>query len=158
MPTLHVRLRPTSELYEEYGKLVRYHPRMDGADYATATELVEELTRRGADVSGLSPLPLAPALGCRLRPLADHVVILPEVVADVTAGGIIKPDSAKEVPMQGTVLAVGPGEVLAGLGTRVPAVAVGDVVLFGRYSGLEVMLEGQRVLIMRETDILGVRT
>lgn len=93
---------------------------------------------------------------CRLQPLADHVVVLPTPVADVTAGGIVKPDSAKEVPVEGTVLAVGPGAVIANVGTVPPAVAVGETVLFGRYAGCEVLLDGQRVLIMREQDILGV--
>jgi chaperonin GroES len=93
---------------------------------------------------------------CRLRPLADHVVVLPEEAETVTDGGIIVPDTAKETPVQGTVLAVGPGRTEPGVGTVLPAVAVGDVVLFGRYSGLKVPLDGVEVLIMREEDVLGV--
>lgn len=83
-------------------------------------------------------------------------MILPAVIPDVTEGGILKPESAKEVPMQGTVLAVGPGRVEPGIGTVLPSVAVGEQVLFGRYSGQEFRLDGERVLIMREQDVLGV--
>lgn len=92
---------------------------------------------------------------CTLKPLADNVVVLPDKEADVTAGGIIKPESAKAVPSQGEVLAVGPG-MLLDTGTLPLSVQVGDRVLFGRYSGLEFVLDGETVLIMPERDILGV--
>lgn len=110
-----------------------------------------------AEIEKLLPTALlAPVPPCRLRPLADHVVIRPADPKAVSEGGILIPDSAKEVPMRGEVLAVGPGRIEPGVGTVLPAVAVGDAVLFGRYAGVEVQLDGEDVRIMREEDILGV--
>lgn len=109
------------------------------------------------DVRDLLPDSLLDALpACRLRPLADHVVIRPAAAKAETEGGIVIPDSAKEVPMRGEVLAVGPGRIEPGVGTVLPAVTIGDDVLFGRYAGVEVQLDGEDVRIMREEDILGV--
>jgi len=93
---------------------------------------------------------------CRLRPLSDHVVVLPDTPDAISAGGIVIPESAKEKPAQGTVLAVGPGRIEPGIGTVVPSVQVGDVVLFGRYSGVSMTLDDVAVLVMREEDVLGV--
>lgn len=99
---------------------------------------------------------LAAPSACRLKPLADHVVIRPAAAKATTDGGLVIPDSAKEIPMQGEVLAVGPGRIDPGIGTVLPAVNVGDAVLFGRYAGVEVTLDGEDVRIMREEDILGI--
>ncbi|MFH1035099.1 MAG: co-chaperone GroES [Pseudomonadota bacterium] len=92
----------------------------------------------------------------KIKPLQDRVIVKRMEEENKTSGGIIIPDSAKEKPQQGKVLAVGPGKVLEG-GTRIDmTVAVGDLVLFGKYSGSEVKIDGDEVLIMREDDILGI--
>ncbi|MBI4800378.1 MAG: co-chaperone GroES [Desulfarculus sp.] len=94
----------------------------------------------------------------KIKPLQDRVIVKRMEEETKTAGGIIIPDSAKEKPQQGKILAVGPGKVLEG-GTRVDmTVKVGDLVLFGKYSGSEVKIDGDEVLIMREDDILGIIT
>jgi chaperonin GroES len=94
----------------------------------------------------------------KIKPLQDRVIVKRLEEEQKTAGGIIIPDSAKEKPQQGKVLAVGPGKVLEG-GTRIDmTVSVGDLVLFGKYSGSEVKIDGDEVLIMREDDILGIIT
>jgi chaperonin GroES len=90
------------------------------------------------------------------RPLHDRVVVKRIEQDDKTTGGIIIPDTAKEKPMQGEVLAVGPG-AKDEQGTVQPLdVQVGDTVLFGKWSGTEVTIDGQDVLIMKESDIMGV--
>lgn len=92
----------------------------------------------------------------KIKPLQDRVIVQRVEEEEKTTGGIIIPDSAKEKPQQGKVLAVGPGKVLEG-GTRVDmTVKKGDKVLFGKYSGSEVALDGDEILIMREDDILGI--
>lgn len=89
-----------------------------------------------------------------LRPLDDRVVVKRIEAEEKTAGGIFLPDNAKEKPQKGEVIAVGPGKLLDS-GTRAtPDVAAGDTVLFGKYSGTEVKVDGTEYLIMRETDIL----
>jgi chaperonin GroES len=93
-----------------------------------------------------------------IKPLQDRVIIKRLEEEQKTAGGIIIPDTAKEKPQQGKILAVGPGKVLDS-GTRLEmTVKEGDVVLFGKYSGSEVKIDGDEVLIMREDDILGIIT
>jgi chaperonin GroES len=90
-----------------------------------------------------------------INPLSDRVVVKPKEAEEKTASGIIIPDTAKEKPQQGTVLAVGPGRVENG--TKIDmSVKEGDTVLYGKYSGTEITLDGDDVLIMRESDILGV--
>ena len=92
----------------------------------------------------------------KFRPLHDRVVIRRLEEDEKTAGGIIIPDSAKEKPMQGQVLAVGPGSRNE-KGEVVPLdVQAGDTVLFGKWSGTEVRIDGEDVLIMKESDIMGV--
>ena len=92
----------------------------------------------------------------KIKPLQDRVIVKRMEEEQKTAGGIIIPDSAKEKPQQGKILAVGPGKVLEG-GTRVDkTVKAGDLVLFGKYAGSEVKIDGDEVLIMREDDILGI--
>jgi len=91
----------------------------------------------------------------KLTPLADRVVVRPQEAEEVTSGGLIIPDTAKEKPQKGTVLAVGPGKVENG--TKIDmTVKKGDIVLYGKYAGTEVTLDGEDVLIMRESDILGI--
>ena len=92
----------------------------------------------------------------KIRPLNDRILVKRLEGEEKTAGGIIIPDSAKEKPAEGEVVAVGPGK-LNEAGARVAMdVAVGDRVLFSKYGGTEVKLDGEDFLIMREDDILGV--
>ena len=84
----------------------------------------------------------------KLRPLADRVLVLPAPAEEKTAGGIIIPDTAKEKPQKGTVVAVGPGKK-----DEPMTVKVGDTVLYGKYSGTEITLDGTHYLIMKESDI-----
>ena len=83
-----------------------------------------------------------------IKPLADRVVVESAEVEKKTAGGIIIPDTAKEKPQRGTVIAVGPGKKEEPMTLK-----VGDVVLYGKYSGTEVTIDGNTVLIMKESDI-----
>jgi chaperonin GroES len=92
----------------------------------------------------------------RFRPLHDRVVVRRIEEEQKTSGGIIIPDTAKEKPMQGEVLAVGPGGRNED-GDLIPLdVKAGDRVLFGKWSGTEVKLDGQELLIMKESDIMGI--
>ena len=92
----------------------------------------------------------------KIRPLADRVVIKPSAAEEKTKGGIILPDTAKEKPVIGEIVAVGPGKVTDD-GTKVaPEVKVGDKVLYGKYSGTEVTIDGAEYLIMREADIFAI--
>ncbi len=91
-----------------------------------------------------------------LRPLNDRVVVKRMEEEEKTAGGIIIPDTAKEKPIQGEVIAAGSGRVMED-GSRKPLdVKKGDKVLFGKYAGTEITIEGKEVLIMREDDILAI--
>ncbi len=92
----------------------------------------------------------------QLRPLQDRVVVQRLEEETKTAGGIIIPDTHTEKPSQGKILAVGTGYRLTDGSVRNLDVKVGDVVLFGKYSGTEVKVEGKPVLIMKEDEILGV--
>ena len=93
-----------------------------------------------------------------LRPLGDRVVVKPLDREEVTKSGIVLPDTAKEKPQQGEVLAVGPGRILDS-GERVtPDVKEGERVLFAKYSGTEFKLETDELLILRESDILAIVT
>jgi chaperonin GroES len=91
-----------------------------------------------------------------IRPLHDRVVIRRLEEERTTAGGIVIPDTATEKPIQGEVIAVGNGKILDNGEQRPLDVKVGDRVLFGKYSGTEVKLDGKDFLVMREDDIMGV--
>ncbi|NKB46678.1 MAG: co-chaperone GroES [Legionellales bacterium] len=91
-----------------------------------------------------------------IRPLHDRVVVTRLEEERTSAGGIVIPDSATEKPIQGKVVAIGPGKLLDNGDTRALAVKVGDVVLFGKYAGTEVKLEGKDLVVMREEDIMGI--
>ncbi|WP_069803287.1 co-chaperone GroES [Thermogemmatispora onikobensis] len=94
--------------------------------------------------------------GEKVRPLADRVLVKPVTRESVTKTGIVLPDTAKEKPQQGLVLAVGPGKLLDN-GQRVkPEVNVGDHVLFSKYSGTEIKIDDEELLILRESDVMGV--
>ena len=89
-----------------------------------------------------------------LNPLDDRVVVQPVDAEETTAGGIVLPDAAREKPQRGNVIAVGPGRLLES-GERCPvSVVVGDEVLFGKYGGTDIEVDGVEVKILRESDIL----
>jgi chaperonin GroES len=90
----------------------------------------------------------------KLKPLGDHVVIKPLEAEDRTPGGIVLPDTAKEKPQRGTVVSVGPGKLLDSGERGTLSVAVGDEVIYGKYSGTEIELDGKDLKIVREADIL----
>jgi chaperonin GroES len=92
----------------------------------------------------------------KIRPLHDRVIIKRVEEETTTAGGIVLPGSAAEKPSEGTVLAVGNGKLLENGETRPLDVKVGDRVLFGKYSGNEVTVDGEEVIVMREDDIMAV--
>jgi chaperonin GroES len=92
----------------------------------------------------------------RIRPLQDRIVVSRIADQEKTKGGIIIPDTAKEKPVEGKVLAVGNGRVLEDGGVRKLDIKVGDRILFGKYGGTEVTVDGEDLLILREDDVLGV--
>ncbi len=92
----------------------------------------------------------------KIRPLQDRVIVKRLEEEDKTKGGIIIPDSAKEKPQEGKVIAVGKGKMTEDGKVIALDVKVGDRILFGKYSGTEIKIEGEEHLIMREEDILGI--
>lgn len=92
----------------------------------------------------------------KIRPLHDRVIVKRMEEERVSAGGIVIPDSATEKPVRGEVLAAGNGKILENGNVRPIAVKAGDKVLFGKYSGTEVKVDGEELLVMREEDIMGV--
>lgn len=96
-------------------------------------------------------------MALNIKPIADRVVVEAAPAEEKTASGIYIPDTAKEKPQQGTVVAVGPGKFAEVTGNLVPlSVKVGDVVLYGKYGGTEITYEGKEYLIMRESDLYAV--
>jgi chaperonin GroES len=91
-----------------------------------------------------------------IKPLYDRVVIKRMEEEKMSAGGIVIPDSATEKPIKGEVIAVGGGKALDNGSVRAPQVKVGDKVLFGKYSGTEVKLDGNEILVVKEDDILAI--
>ncbi len=92
-----------------------------------------------------------------MQPLGDRIVVKPLEAESKTKGGIVLPDTAKEKPQEGKVVAVGKGKVLDSGAVQAPEVKVGDKVLYGKYSGNEITTkEGEELLIMREEDILAI--
>jgi len=90
-----------------------------------------------------------------IQPLGDRVVVKPQPAEEKTASGLFIPDTAKEKPQRGTIIAVGPGRVENG--TKIDmTVKAGDTILYGKYAGTEITLDDDEVLIMRESDILGI--
>ena len=91
-----------------------------------------------------------------IKPLGNRVVVEPLEQEEVTIGGIVLPETAKEKPQKGKVLAIGPGE-RDEKGNRIPLdVKVNDTVLFAKYAGTEIKLEGKKILILRESDLLAI--
>jgi chaperonin GroES len=92
----------------------------------------------------------------KISPLADRVVVRPTEEAEQMRGGLYIPDTAKEKPQQGEIIAVGPGRI-SDQGERLaPDLKAGDKVLYGKYSGTEVNVDGEQLLILRESDVLAV--
>lgn len=92
-----------------------------------------------------------------IRPLEDRVVVQPFEAEERSAGGIVLPDSAREKPMRGTVIATGPGKLIEKSGERAKmSLKKGDVVFYGKYSGTEIEIDGDDFVILRESDILAV--
>lgn len=95
-------------------------------------------------------------MALNLKPLGSRVLVEPLEQEDITAGGIVLPETAKEKPQQGLILAIGPGTRDED-GKRIPMdVAKGDKILFAKYSGTEIKLDGKKYLILREEDILAI--
>jgi chaperonin GroES len=92
----------------------------------------------------------------KIRPLHDRVIVKRLEEERVSAGGIVIPDTAAEKPVQGKVIAVGKGKILEDGSVRALDVKVGDRILFGKYSGTEVKVDGEELLVMREEDLLAV--
>ena len=90
----------------------------------------------------------------KINPLDDRVVVRPDDAESTTAGGIVLPDAAREKQQRGTVLAVGPGRLLDSGERSAVSVKVGDQVIFGKYGGTEIEIDGQDVKILRESDVL----
>jgi len=92
----------------------------------------------------------------QIRPLADRVVIKPANKEEVSAAGVILPDTAKEKPQKGTVVAVGPGRILDNGSRQAPEISEGQTVLYAKYAGTEVKYEGEEYLILSEKDVLAI--
>jgi chaperonin GroES len=92
----------------------------------------------------------------KMKPLGDRIVIKPAIAEEKTKGGIILPDTAKEKPVIGEVVAAGPGRKSDDGNLIAMEVKVGDKVLYGKYSGTEVIVDGQEFLIMRESDLFAI--
>ncbi len=92
----------------------------------------------------------------KLKPLHDRIVIRRVADEDRSPGGIVIPDQARDKPQRGEVLAVGPGEPLETGQVRAPAVRTGDVVLFGKFAGSEVAVDGEELVVLRESDVLAI--
>lgn len=93
-------------------------------------------------------------MNANLRPLDDRIVVKPLEAETVTSGGIVLPDTAKEKPQRGTVVAIGPGKLLDSGARGTMAVAVGDEVIYGKYSGSDIEVSGDEYKILRESDVL----
>lgn len=95
-------------------------------------------------------------MATKLRPLDDNIIVKPAEAEEVTAGGIVLPDSAQEKPLRGVVVATGPGRLLKNGKRLEPSVKRGDNVLFGKYSGSDIKIDGVEHKILREAEILAI--
>ena len=91
-----------------------------------------------------------------LKPLSDRIIVKAVTAEEKTSGGIVLPDTAKEKPQQGEVIAVGPGKVLDNGKVAPMDVNIGDRVYYGKYSGTEVKLNGEELVVLRQDDVLGI--
>jgi len=92
----------------------------------------------------------------KIEPLEDRIVVEPLEAEETTKGGIVLPDTAQEKPQQGKIIAVGPGKVLDSGERSKPAVKKGDVVVYAKYGGTEIEVDGKDLIILRESDILAI--
>ena len=93
-----------------------------------------------------------------IRPLDDRIVVEAMEAEEKTAGGIVLPDTAREKPLHGKVLAAGPGKLIEKTGNRGKmSIKVGDVVIYGKYTGTEIELDGEKLVILRESDVLAIQ-
>jgi len=92
----------------------------------------------------------------KLRPLDDRIVVKPQEAEEKTAGGIVLPDAAKEKPLMGKVISVGPGRMLDNGKRAEVAVKKNDTILFGKYGGNDIKIDGEDYKILRESDVLGI--
>jgi chaperonin GroES len=110
-------------------------------------------------ISGKNKIPFMQEeaiMSISLKPLGNRIVVEPIEADDITAGGIVLPETAKEKPQRGTILATGPGDRNE-KGDRIPMdVSVGDTVLYAKYGGTEIKLDGKKYLILRESDLLAI--
>ncbi|MBK9975631.1 MAG: co-chaperone GroES [Planctomycetes bacterium] len=95
-------------------------------------------------------------MATKLRPLDDNIVVIPAEAEEKSAGGIVLPDAAKEKPLRGEVVAVGPGRTLKSGKKLAPSVKKGDVVMFGRYSGSDLKIDGVEHKILKEAEVLAI--
>ncbi len=95
-------------------------------------------------------------MASKIRPVADRVVVKPSAKEEVSKGGIIIPDTAKEKPQEGVIIAVGPGKLLDSGDRSAMELKVGDKVLYAKYGGTEFKFEGEDLLVLRESDVLAV--
>jgi chaperonin GroES len=114
------------------------------------------MVRRAVDARASSPIDSHGARLMKFTPLNDRLLVKRTDSEEMSSGGIIIPDSAKEKPLQAEVVAVGTGKLLKDGSRRTPLVTVGDVLLFGKYSGDEVKLDGETHLILREDEVLAI--
>lgn len=128
---------------------------MFGTVLAEEGSTVDPSTRIFVKIIISKPKPLKESFMANIKPLSDRVLVRPDDAEETTSSGIIIPDTAKEKPQKGTVVAAGPGKVENG--TKIDmSVKKGDHILYGKYSGTEITLDGEEFLIMRESDILGI--
>lgn len=99
---------------------------------------------------------MATATKCKLKPLGERIVIKVLSSEEVTSGGIVLPDTAKEKPQEGEVIAVGPGKLMDNGERSKMEVSVGDKIIFAKYAGTEVKVEGEKYLIISEKDVLAI--
>jgi chaperonin GroES len=102
-------------------------------------------------------MPTATAKKLKVRPLEDRVVIRPFEAEEKTAGGIVLPDTAREKPQQGEVIAVGPGKLLDSGERAEMSLAKGDRIFYGKYAGTEIEINGEDLVILRESEVLAVQ-
>jgi chaperonin GroES len=95
-------------------------------------------------------------MALKIKPLDDRVVVEQHKAEEMTSGGIVLPEQAKEKPTRGKVLAVGPGKLLDNGNRALPCVKVGDDVFYGKYSGSDVEIDGKKYTVLRESDVLAI--